>query len=319
MTVAVTKKKQTVDKSSFSYRFKTDMKKNYSLYLLFLPVLIFYILFCYRPMYGLLMAFQDFDIRMGIGGSEWVGLENFRRFFADPYFKRNIVNTINISIAGIVIGFPLPIIFALLVNELRCKWFVKTVQTITYLPHFISLVVICGMIRTFVSADGIVTAVVNLFLPSPAEESLLNNAKAFLPIFVGSDVWQQFGWNSIIYLAALSAVDEQLYEAATIDGAGRWRQTLSVTIPSIMPTIVIMFILKLGSVLNVGYEKIILLTNAFNAESSEILSYYIYKKGLISADYGLATAAGFFNSVINFVFVVAANAISKKASDISLW
>ena len=319
MAITVTKKEPIVYKNSFSYRFRADMKKNYSLYLLFIPVLAFYILFCYRPMYGLIMAFQDFDIRLGVSGSEWVGMENFKRFFADPYFKRNIVNTVKISVADIIVGFPLPIIFALLVNELSGKWFAKTVQTITYLPHFISLVVICGMIRTFVGTDGIVTALVNVFLPSPAEESLLNHAKAFLPIFVGSNVWQQFGWNSIIYLAALAGVDEQLYEAATIDGAGRWRQTLSVTIPSILPTIVIMFILKLGSVLNVGYEKIILLTNAFNAESSEVLSYYIYKKGLISADYGLATAAGFFNSVINFAFVTAANAISKKAGDISLW
>ena len=175
------------------------------------------------------------------------------------------------------------------------------------------------LLSSAITASSYINAVKPSFVTSPAEESLLNHAKAFLPIFVGSNVWQQFGWNSIIYLAALAGVDEQLYEAATIDGAGRWRQTLSVTIPSILPTIVIMFILKLGSVLNVGYEKIILLTNAFNAESSEVLSYYIYKKGLISADYGLATAAGFFNSVINFAFVTAANAISKKAGDISLW
>ena len=220
---------------------------------------------------------------------------------------------------SILVGFPLPILFALLVNELTHKWFAKTVQTITYLPHFISLVVICGMIRTFVSENGLITSIVNMFVKEPYSESMLNNAKAFLPIFVGSDVWQQFGWNSIIYLAALSGVDEQLYEAATVDGAGRLRQTISVTIPSILPTIIIMFILRLGSLLSVGYEKIILLTNPFNAETSEVLSYYIYKKGLENADYGLATAAGFFNSAINFVFVVATNALSRRVSEISLW
>lgn len=311
--------KRVVDKTAFSYRFKTDMKKNYSLYILFLPVLIFYILFAYKPMYGLLMAFQDFDLRLGITGSKWIGMENFRRFFADPYFSRNIINTIKISVVSILVGFPLPILFALLVNELTHKWFAKTVQTITYLPHFISLVVICGMIRTFVSENGLITSIVNIFVKEPYSESLLNNAKAFLPIFVSSDVWQQFGWNSIIYLAALSGVDEQLYEAATVDGAGRLRQTISVTIPSILPTIIIMFVLRLGSLLSVGYEKIILLTNPFNAETSEVLSYYIYKKGLENADYGLATAAGFFNSAINFVFVVATNALSRRVSEISLW
>jgi putative aldouronate transport system permease protein len=308
-----------INKTAFSYRFKRDMKKNYSLYILIIPVLAFYALFMYKPMYGVLMAFQDFEIRVGITGSDWVGFDNFKRFFADPYFKRNIINTVKISVTSIVFGFPTPIIFALLVNEISKKWFMRTVQTITYLPHFISLVVICGMIRTFVGSDGIITSIVNFFSANPVDESLLNNAKAFVPIFVASDIWQSFGWNSIIYLAALSAVDEQLYEAAIIDGAGRIRQTISVTIPSILPTITIMFILRLGSILSVGYEKIILLTNAFNAESSEILSYYIYKKGLISADYGLATAAGLFNSIINFAFVAAANSISKKVSDIALW
>lgn len=311
--------KHGTDKRTFSYRLKRDIKKNYSLYILFLPVIVFYVLFAYKPMYGLLMAFQDYDIRSGISGSEWIGMQNFKRFFADPYFKRNIVNTVKIGVMSIIVGFPIPIIFALLVNELTNKYFIKTVQTITYLPHFISLVVICGMIRTFVGAEGIITSFINLFLPEPIKESLLNNANAFVPIFVGSDVWQQFGWNSIIYLAALSAVDEQLYEAAILDGAGRIRQTISVTLPSILPTIVIMFILRVGQVLNVGYEKIILLSNPFNAETSEILSYYIYKKGLVNADYGLSTAAGFFNSAINFAFVITANLISRKTSEISLW
>ncbi len=319
MANKVIAKNAVIDKGSFSYRFKRDMKKNYSLYILMIPVFVFYILFMYKPMYGILMAFQDFDIRAGIGGSEWIGFENFKRFFSDPYFSRNILNTISISISSIVFGFPIPIIFALLVNEISSKKFMKVTQTITYLPHFISLVVICGMIRTFVSEEGIITQIVNLFAKEATEESLLNNAKAFVPIFVGSDIWQSFGWNSIIYLAALSGVDEQLYEAATLDGAGRLRQTISVTIPSILPTIIIMFILRLGSVLSVGYEKIILLTNPFNAEKSEILSYYIYKKGLESADYGLATAAGLFNSLINCFFVVAANSLSRKVSDIALW
>ena len=306
-------------KKNYSQIIKRDLKRNYSVYLLVLPVLLFYAYFCYKPMYGVLIAFQDFNFKAGISGSEWVGLKHFERFFQDPYFARNIINTIKISVCSIVFGFPAPILLALLINELRSKAFTKTVQTITYLPHFISLVVICGMIKDFVSANGIITAAVQAITGQEITSSLLDNPRLFVPIYVISDIWQQVGWSSIIYLAALSGVDQELYEAAKIDGAGRLRQTWSVTLPSILPTIVILLIMRLGQVLSVGFEKVMLLTNAYNAESSEILSYYVYKKGIVGGDYGLSTAAGLFNSVINFVLVIITNRISRRVSDIGLW
>lgn len=298
---------------------KRDLKKNYSLYLMMLPVILFYLYFHYKPMYGLLISFQNFSFRRGIMGSEWIGFENYKRFFEDPYFARDIVNTFRISIANIVFGFPAPIILALLINELNGQHFKKTVQTITYLPHFISLVVICGMVKNYLATDGIITNLVSMITKTEYTESLLNNASCFVPIYVISAIWQEIGWGSIIYLAALSGVDQELYEAATVDGAGRIRQTFSITLPCIVPTIIILFILKLGGILSVGYEKIILLINPYNAEKSEILSYYIYKKGIDGGEYGLATAAGLFNSVINCIFVVAANYISRRVGEVSLW
>ena len=303
----------------FTERLRKDWKRNYSLYILVLPVVLFYLIFCYKPMYGILMAFQDFNFRAGISGSPWVGLKHFERFFADPYFVRNIRNTITISLASIIFGFPAPIIMALLINELNKKWFVKTVQTITYLPHFISLVVICGMLKDFLAADGFITQIFATLTGQEAKESMLSNQNLFVPIYVISDIWQQVGWSSIIYIAALTGINAELYEAASIDGAGRFKQLLHVTLPAIIPTIVIMLILRLGSVLSVGYEKIMLLTNPFNAETSEVLSYYVYKKGIVGGEYSLATAAGLFNSVINFVFVVLMNNLSRKIGETSLW
>lgn len=298
---------------------RKDMKKNGSLYLLMLPVILFYLYFHYKPMYGLLISFQDFSFRKGILGSEWVGLENYRRFFNDPYFTRNIVNTFRISLTNLLYGFPAPIILALLMNELKSERFKKTVQTVTYLPHFISLVVVCGMVKDYVAVDGFITGIVSTITGIEIEETLLNNSKLFVPIYVISTIWQEIGWGSIIYLAALSGVDQGLYEAATVDGAGRLRQTFAITLPSIIPTIITMFILKLGKVLSVGYEKILLLVNPYNAETAEILSYYIYKKGIEGGEYSLSTAAGLFNSVINCIFVVTANKISRSVSETSLW
>lgn len=298
---------------------KRDLHKNWSLYLLVLPVLAFYLYFHYKPMYGLLASFQNFSIRKGIWGSEWVGFENYERFFSDPYFARNIINTIRISLSSLLFNFPAPIILALLMNELTNAHFKKTVQTVTYLPHFISLVVICGMVTDYVATDGFITKLVSTITGKPIGESLLNNASLFVPIYIISDIWREVGWGSIIYLAALAGVDQELYEAAGIDGAGRIRQTWTITLPSIAPTIVTLFILRLGNLVSVGYEKIILLTNPYNAEVSEILSYYIYKRGIEGGEYGLSTAAGLFNSVINSVLVIIANRISKRVSETSLW
>jgi len=311
--------KEAKKTDSFLKRLKKDIRINYSLYFLILPVLAFYLYFHYKPMYGLLISFQDFSVRKGIWGSEWTGFENYIRFFNDPYFVRNIVNTFRISIASLVFGFPAPIILALLMNELTSNRYKKTVQTITYLPHFISLVVVCGMVTDYVASDGIITRLISSITGKELEESLLNNASLFVPIYVISDIWREVGWGSIIYLAALSGVDQELYEAAGIDGAGRLRQVWSITIPSILPTIITLLILRLGTLVSLGYEKIILLTNPYNAETSEILSYYIYKKGIDGGEYGLATAAGLFNSIINCVLVVVTNYISKRVNETSLW
>ena len=294
-----------------------DIKRNWTLYILVLPVIAFYIIFCYKPMYGAIIAFKDYSPKLGIMGSPWVGFEHFRTFFASSDFSRILRNTVEISLASIIFGFPAPIILALLINELQRKWFAKSVQTITYLPHFISLVVVCGMIRDFVSDKGIVTQMLAMFGMEPT--NLLNNEDYFLPIYVISGIWQEIGCGSIIYLAALAGVDQELYEAAGIDGAGRLRQTWSITIPSILPTIVTMLILRLGSVMNVGFEKIILLYNPMIYEKADVISSYVYRVGMVNRDYGFSTAVGLFNSAINFTFVICANYISKKLNDTSLW
>ena len=319
MTSSYTKMETKQAIPTLRYELKKDLRRNYKLYLLVIPVVLFYLYFCYKPMYGLVMAFQNFSFKKGIMGSQWVGFENFVRFFGDPYFARNITNTVVLSFSSIVFGFPAPIILALLINELTKKWFVKSVQTITYMPNFISLVVVCGMIKDFVSPTGIIGTIISVITGTPLSESLLNNANAFVPLYIISDIWQSVGWSSIIYIAALAGIDQQLYEAASIDGAGRLRQTWHVTLPGLLPTVIILFILRLGSTLSVGYEKVILLTNAYNAERSEVLSYYIYKKGITGGEYSLATAAGLFNSVINCIFVVGANYVSSKVGETSLW
>ena len=226
-------------------------------------------------------------------------------------------NTLRISIATLIFSFPAPIILALLINELRFKPFTKAVQTITYLPYFISLVVICGMIKDFTAENGVINDILALF--GIERQTMLNNPKLFLPIYVLSDIWQTVGWNSILYLAALTSIDESLYEAARVDGAGRWRQTISITLPSIMPTIITMLILRLGQMLNVGFEKIILLYNQLTLETADVISSFVYRVGLQNFEYGYSTAVGLFNSVINFILVIIANALSRKFTETSLW
>lgn len=296
---------------------KKDLYKNKVLYFMVLPVLIYYILFAYLPMYGIVMAFQDYKPALGVLHSKWVGMENFIDFFSSSYFMRILKNTVTISLASIIFGFPAPILLALLINEVKNKYFVKTVQTITYLPHFISLVVVCGMIKDFTSSNGIIT---KLLLPIVGDNiSLLTKAEWFVPIYVISDIWQGVGWGSIIYIAALSGVDQELYEAASIDGCGRLRSTWHVTLPGILPTIVIMLILRMGSVLSVGYEKIILLYNPTIYSTADVISSFIYRKGLQEYNWSYGTAVGLFNSLINVIFLIVTNKIGRKVSEISLW
>lgn len=296
---------------------RRDMKKNYSIYLLIIPVLLFYIYFCYVPMYGAIIAFKDFSPALGITGSKWVGFEHFEDFFGSIYFGRVLKNTLSINIVNLIFGFPAPIILALMINELSHKWFARTIQTITYLPHFISLVVMCSMIKVFTAPDGIIGEAVGKIMG--INTSLLSVGNLFVPIYVISGIWQEIGWSSILYLSALAGIDQGLYEAATIDGAGRWKQTLHVTIPGIMPTIIVMLILRMGSMLNVGYEKIILLYSPMIYDTSDVISSYVYRSGLQEFKYDYASAVGLFNSVINFALVLSMNMLSKKYNETSLW
>lgn len=294
-----------------------DMAKNKYIYLMLLPVFIYYLMFHYRPMFGVLIAFQDYVPKKGILGSKWIGLENFKEFFQSPYFWTLLRNTIKISLSSIVFGFPAPIILALLINELKNRVYSRVVQTITYLPHFISLVVVCGLLKEFTLDTGVVNDIIAFF--GGTRTTMLANPKMFVPLYVISDIWQQVGWNSIIYLAALTSIDMQLYEAAKIDGAGRFKQLLHITLPGISSTIVIMLILRIGNILNVGFEKIILLYNPAIYDTADVISTYVYRVGLQEFKWGFSTAVGLFNSVVNFGFLILSNQISKRFNDVSLW
>ncbi len=302
---------------SFRLRFKKDLQQNWTLYLLIFPVIIYYFIFHYRPMGGAIIAFKDYVPKKGIWGSNWVGFKHFINFFKSNFFFRIFKNTVVINVSTLIFGFPAPIILALLINEIKRKNFKKTVQTITYLPHFISLVVVAGLIKDFTADYGIINDIIAFF--GGERRTLLNFPHLFVPIYVISDIWQGVGWGSIIYLAALSSIDPALYEAAEIDGAGRWKQTLAITIPSILPTIVIMLILRMGSIFNVGYEKIILLYNPLIYETSDVISSFVYRRGLLEANYSFSTAVGLFNSVLNFSMLLIANSISRKVNETSLW
>ncbi len=301
----------------FSYRLKKDWGRNRSLYLLMIPVLLFYILFHYKPMYGAIIAFKDYTPALGFAKSPWVGLDNFTRFFNSVYFGRLIKNTILLSLYNLILGFPAPIILALLLNEVRNKKFKSLTQTITYLPHFISLIVVTGMLTDFSMTSGLFNDIIEMF--GGSRSPLLQNPKLYRSIYVLSSIWQEVGWGSIIYLSALSGVDSQLYEAAQIDGAGKWKQLIHVTLPAIAPTIIIMLILKMGSLMNLGYEKTILLANPSTYETADIISSYIYRIGLLEQDWSYSTAIGLFNSVINFGLLLFTNKMSKRYSETSLW
>ncbi len=294
-----------------------EIKKYRMLYLMFLPTVIYYLIFAYKPMYGALIAFKDFEPSLGFMESPWVGFKHFIKFFDSYYFWRLIKNTFTISGFSILFGFPAPIILALLMNEIRSSAFKRTVQTITYLPHFISMIVICGMIKIFTGDAGIITDIVVMF--GGERTSLLNRAEFFVPIYVISGIWQNVGWGTIVYLAALTGVDQELYEAAAIDGAGRLRQTISITLPGIAPTVITMLILRLGSVLSVGYEKIILLYNPSTYITADVISSYNYRAGLLESQWSYSTAVGLFNSAINLAFLILTNKISKSVSETSLW
>lgn len=314
-------KEKNLQPKSRKYIMAKDFRRNRMLYLMVLPVVAFYILFSYVPMSGIIIAFKDYKPMLGMWKSPWAdngGFGNFLEFFTNPFFGRILKNTLLISLYSIIFSFPAPVILALLLNEVRFKKCRRVVQTVSYMPHFISLVVVCGMVRQFCLSDGLFN---NLFqlLGMNSTNSWLQIPGAFRTIYVGTDIWQAMGWNSIIYLAAIAGVDHQLYEAAEIDGAGRWKKLLHITFPTIRPTIILLLIMQVGKTMNVGYEKILLLYNSTIYETADVISTYTYRKGLLDFDYSYSTAVNLFNSVINFALVIIANKISSKVSETSLF
>ena len=304
-------------KISFSQRVIKDFKRNKGIYLMLLPVLIYYAVFHYGPMYGAQIAFRDFNPSRGITGSQWIGMENFQEFFNGIYFWRLIRNTVTISLLDVIFGFPAPILLALMLNEVTSEKFKRFVQTMSYLPYFISVVVVVGLMIDFFARDGLVNGI--LGLEGPDRIGFLSNPNYYWALYVGSGIWQTFGYGSIIYLAAISGIDPQLYDAAKVDGAGRFRQLLNITLPGIAPTIITLFILRIGAMLSIGSEKTILLYNPLVYQTADIISSYVYRTGVLNGDFSLTAAVGLFNSLINFSLLLLANAISRRRSETSLF
>jgi putative aldouronate transport system permease protein len=277
------------------------------------PIVAFYWIFHYEVMYGAIIAFKNLMPIKGIMGSPWVGLRHFESFFSSVYFVRILRNTLMISLKNLLFGFPAPILLALLINEIRSTVFKRTVQTFSYLPYFISTMVISGIIKDFCSVNGVITEICR-GLGMKTQTSMLLVSRYFQPIYIISDIWRGMGWNSIIYLAALSGIDQELYEAAKIDGAGRLRQTLHITLPGISSTIVVLLILRVGQVMNVGFEKIILLYSPNIYDVSDVISSFVYRKGILEQNYSYGAAVGLFNSSINFSLLMATNWFSKRVS-----
>lgn len=307
-------------RENFGIRLMRDFRKNWPLYLMILPVIIFYILFCYKPMVGIIIAFKDYKVNLGIWDSPWTseyGLYHFISFFDSIFFKRVMINTIMISLYDLVFGFPAPIVLALMMTEIKNQKFKKIVQTISYFPHFISAVVICGMVRQFCLSDGLFNIIGGWF--GMESKSLLQYPEYFRWIYTGTNMWQGIGWSSIIYLAAIAGVDQGLHEAAALDGAGRFRRMWHITLPGIKPTIVILLIMQVGKMMSVGYEKIILLYNESIYETADVISTFVYRRGLLEFNWSFSTAVNLFNSILNFVLVYLANAISRKVTETSLF
>lgn len=313
--------KKERNKSQQTTRKKSKWRQalqTWQLYLFILPAFLYFLIFHYVPMYGVQIAFKDFNPALGIGGSPWVGFEHFTAFFNSYYFWDLIKNTLGISVYSLIVGFPLPIILALSLNEAKDGLFKRGVQTITYAPHFISVVVMAGVIITFLSpSTGIVNDIIGLFGFEPI--AFMEDPAWFKTVFVFSGVWQSAGWGTIIYLAALAGVDPQQHEAAIVDGATRLERIWHINIPAIFPTMVILLILNTGSLLAVGFEKILLLQNPLNMESSEVIATFVYRAGLLDGEYSFSTAVGLFNSVINAILLIVVNYIARKTNETSLW
>lgn len=303
---------------SHGNQIKKKILSNWELYLFILPSLLYFIIFHYAPMYGVQIAFKDFIATKGIWGSSWVGMEHFERFFNSYYFWTLIKNTVGISLYSLAVGFPIPIILALMLNEVKDGLFKRTVQTVTYAPHFISTVVMVGMLLAFLSpSTGIINNLIKALGGQPV--AFMQEPKWFKTIYVFSGAWQGAGWGSIIYLAALAGIDPQLHEAAIMDGANRIQRIWHINIPGILPTMIILLILNTGSIMSVGFEKVFLMQNPLNMETSDVISTYVYRSGLIQAQYSFSAAVGLFNSIINFALLILVNTIARHVSETSLW
>ncbi len=299
-------------------RVQKALKRDWQLLLLCALPVLYFIIFHYIPMYGVQIAFKDFKAADGIWGSAWCGLDQFKRFFASSQFWPLIKNTLTLSFMQILLGFPVPILLAIMLNQVKNKKFRKFVQSVAYCPHFISIVVLTGMLYIFLSPrNGIVNQVIQMFGGEPI--FFLGDAKYFKITFVLSGIWQNAGWSAIIYIAALAGVSPDLYEAAQVDGANKWQRIRHIDIPGIMPTIVMMLIMEVGKVMNLGFQKAYLMQNAQNLASSEIISTYIYKVGMIDAQYSYSAAINLFNNLINIILLVTFNRLAKKITDNSLW
>ena len=296
---------------------RRDLKINTALYILAIPIIAYFLVFNYAPMFGLIMAFEDFKPTKGIFGSKFVGLKNFIDFFSGPSFGTIIRNTFVINLLGLLISFPLTIIFALQLNEIYCKRFKKTVQTISYMPYFVSMVVLCGLVIEFCSTNGVITNIAVKIFGIP-RENLLQNPKYFWWINLASDIWQGLGYGAIIFISAITTVPQELYEAATIDGAGRWKKCIHVTIPCIMPTIVTMLILQCGTMMSLGGDKILLLYNPSIYETADIISTNVQRMGIENMKYGYSAAVGLFNSAVGTTLLLISNAASRRLADTSI-
>ena len=307
------------EKRNYHLLMKKEILKSWQLYVLLLPALIWAIIFAYYPMYGLAIAFKDYKIRLGIIGSPWADpfFKYFEQFFSTSIAVQAIRNTIVISLESLIIAFPIPIIFALLLNQIQRRRVQKTIQTISYAPYFMSNVVVVSIVTVMFSANGVIN---NISAKAGGKEILFTSLPEwFRTLFIGSNIWQTMGFNAVIFIAALTAISPDYYEAATIDGASRFQRIMYIDIPLIMPTIILMLILQIGNIMNIGYEKAYLMQNGSNTIVSELISTYVYKVGLQTAQYSFATAVGLFNSVVNFIILVIANKIAKKVSDISIF
>jgi len=291
------------------------LARDWQLWIMLLPAMVYIFIFCYIPMYGAQLAFREYSFEAGITGGPWVGMKYFNQYFQSSMFWSTLKNTFTISATSILLGFPAPIVLALIINQIRSQKWKRTVQTTVYIPYFISTVVLVSMLNVlFAKKGGVLSDFMKMLHLVPENANLIGQAKYFVGMYVGSGIWQSMGWNSIIFIAALSSVDPQLYDAAKIDGANRWQRIIHIEFPVLVPTIMILLIMNMGGILNVGFDKVYLMQNTLNLKASQVISTYVYDVGVKSSQFSFGSAVGLFTNVVNFIFLLSANWISKKVT-----